>query len=97
MIIFIDYDQTYTLDPEFWNNFIVDSKKLGHVIFGLTMRYNDENENVENSLGKFCKVIYTERKAKVEFAYNWLSENNILPNSVVFIDDTPYFLLNDSM
>ena len=96
MIIFLDYDETYTLDPEFWNNFILNAKKSGHTVFGLTMRYNNESESIENSLGKFCKVIYTERNSKVKFAYNWLSENNIHPFPVVFIDDNPYFLLNNS-
>ena len=95
MILMLDYDKTYSNDPEFWNKFILNAKKSGHIVYGLTMRYDNKEESIDNSLGKQCEIIYTNRNAKEKFAYDWLSLKGIKPQSVIFIDDQPYFLLND--
>lgn len=97
MIILLDYDGTYTIDPTFWKEFIFKSNIEGHTVYGLTMRHNNQEESIDNTLGKYCEIIYTGRKAKKEFAFKWLSRNNVLPKPVVFIDDQPDFLLHDSL
>lgn len=39
MNIALDYDDTYTADPELWNNFVADAQKRGHRVFIVTARY----------------------------------------------------------
>jgi len=41
MIIFLDYDRTYTLDPDMWDIFIVLAKANKHQVYCLTMRYKE--------------------------------------------------------
>lgn len=86
MIIALDYDQTYTKDPELWNFFIRKAFKRGHQIICVTMRYVYEGEDVINSVGKECNIIFTGRKAKLSY----LHERQIKPD--VWIDDNPMWL-----
>ncbi len=62
MRIALDYDGTYTRDPELWNNFIEKAKERGHEVVCVTMRYPTESITVP------MEVIYTSRKAKMEHA-----------------------------
>ena len=39
MLIALDYDDTFTRDPEGWLNFAKLMKSRGHEIIGVTMRY----------------------------------------------------------
>lgn len=91
MLIALDYDGTYTLDPDFWNEFIKMVISKGHKIICATMRYDNqlESSDVLNSLGKSCQVIFTGRNAKKEF----LANINIYPD--VWIDDNPMWLYTD--
>jgi hypothetical protein len=93
MIIAIDYDDTYTQDPELWNNFIKSSNERGHVVICVTMRYGTGGEEIDvlNSIGKLCGVIFTGRRGK----RNWVKESNIYPD--VWIDDRPEYILNNSV
>lgn len=95
MIFLLDYDGTYSVNPDFWNKFISDAKEAGHIVYGLTMRYNNSIESIDSTMGTKCEIIYTNRNAKQKFLYEWLSDKNIKPQSLIFIDDQPYFLLND--
>jgi len=90
MLIALDYDGTYTLDPEFWNTFIINSKKRNHKIIIVTMRYPHEGEEVEEQI-KECSIIYTSRKAKKSF----LERMGIFPD--VWIDDNPEWIYIDSI
>lgn len=38
MLIALDYDQTYTRDPDLWDRFIVDARKQGHDLVCITSR-----------------------------------------------------------
>jgi hypothetical protein len=90
MRIALDYDQTYTLDPDFWDLVIAAAKSRGHDILFLTMRRPDEPIYPHPDPELDIRVIYTSRRAKVQFA-----EANELQIDI-FIDDCPFWLLNDS-
>ncbi len=91
MLIALDYDDTYTLDCEFWNKFILNAKEKDYKVICVTMRYDNmiEGPDVINSIGKLCKVIFTGRHAKKEFV-NYMK---IFPD--VWIDDSPQWILTD--
>lgn len=86
MIIALDYDKTYTADPQLWNKFIEDAKKSGHKIICLTMRkYPDEQ--IKNM--PVSTIHYTDRQAKK----TWADENGIIVD--IWIDDKPAWLFED--
>ncbi len=62
MKIALDYDGTYTADPELWNAFIKNAIDRGHEMVCVTMRCPHE------AIQMPIPVIYTSRKAKFEFA-----------------------------
>jgi hypothetical protein len=76
LLIALDYDGTYTADPELWNSFIASARKNGHMVKILTMRF--PHEEIANPP---CEVVYTSRRAKAEF----------MPADI-YIDDKPFFL-----
>lgn len=91
MLICLDYDGTYTLDPVMWDSFVVNASSVGHVVICATMRYPEEGKEVEENLGNLvAQIIYTSRKAKQPFL------RNMGINPDVWIDDSPHWLVNDS-
>ena len=82
----LDYDGTYTADPELWDIFIASAVKRGHSFIVATMRYPQEGlciipPGIE-------RVVYTGRKAK----YEEVQRQGFNPN--IWIDDMPHFLFN---
>ena len=95
MNISLDYDNTYTRDPVYWNQFIDLSARSGHSVYCVTMRYNHqwEADEVINSIGlKIGKdnCYFTNRKNKKEFMFG----KNISID--VWIDDNPFFIYTDA-
>ena len=91
MLIALDYDGTYTLDPNLWDAFILLAKQNNHSVICVTMRYEDESEDVINNLSsKVDKIIFTCRKAKLKF----IEDLGYKPD--IWIDDMPHWLFNDS-
>lgn len=94
MIIALDYDQTYTRDPDLWNKFIELAKLAGHKIICITMRF--PHEKIEcgwtdyNNDETGVKVYYTNRKAKLI----WAKANNVRVD--IWIDDKPGWLFDDA-
>jgi len=89
MIIAIDYDGTYTLDPHFWNEFIYRAiKENSHTVICATMRHDTDEERIEMPHG--INIIYTGRIAKLPF----LSGLGINPD--VWIDDNPEWLYSNA-
>ncbi len=81
MIIALDYDKTYTADPDLWEAFVGLAKARGHEVKICTMRRPDEaiqNPPVE--------VIYTSRKAK-----------GLAMHADIWIDDNPIWIYQDSL
>ena len=93
MLIALDYDGTYTADPELWDQFISNARMRGHKVYCVTMRYADkESKEVEENLGnKVDKIVYTNRKAK-KVAFRMKCGCN--PD--IWIDDTPEWLFEDA-
>jgi hypothetical protein len=87
MIIALDYDDTYTEDPEGWDAVVNLLESRGHEFICVTMRY--ESEPIE--IGVDCVIYYTGRRAKI----TWLKENGVPPPDI-WIDDCPHFLFTDS-
>lgn len=85
MIIAIDYDNTYTVDPEFWNKFILEAEEAGHKVICVTGRDNLEDwaRSVNESIGKLCPVVFAGSRWKREaaLAQGWKVN--------VWIDDMP--------
>jgi len=92
LIIAIDYDGTYTADPELWDKFIKNAKDRDHEVWCVTMRYPEQGADVEKSIGKYVdKVYYTSMKAKANYLINLNLDR--LPN--IWIDDNPQAVTND--
>lgn len=88
MILALDFDDTYTKDPEMWDEFIKMAEKRGHEVICVTMRYPYEIEWVKDRFPKI-KVISTHRKAKLWYL---LTEGIIVD---VWIDDSPNWIYQD--
>ena len=93
MLVSLDYDGTYTLDPEFWDDFIATIRTRGHKVYCVTMRYPGvEGNPVRDALvGRVDEIIFTGRRAKLEY----LSYLNINPD--IWIDDQPHFIYMDAI
>lgn len=49
MVIGLDYDCTFTADPEFWKSVLCEAKKYGHTIIIVTARYDNQQNRDELS------------------------------------------------
>lgn len=47
MTIAIDYDDTYTVDPDFWNDVIMLAQRRGHEVVVVTARPNTDDTRSE--------------------------------------------------
>lgn len=91
MLIALDYDETYTKDPDFWLAFIELSQKHGHQIVVATMRTLDEKAEMCDRLHAAVPwIVPTHRMAKKRF----LATFDIHPD--IWIDDNPAFILTDA-
>lgn len=90
MIIALDYDGTYTADPDLWLAFIHKARNRGHQVMIVTMRHEHENEAVERQLAdKVDRIIYTGRKGKSRYM-------RFLGIAVdIWIDDQPGWIFED--
>ncbi len=94
VLIALDYDGTYTADPDMWNEFISSAKMHGHEIYCVTMRIAGvESFDVERALsGRVDKIIYTNRKAKKQSVRMQCNRD---PD--IWIDDNPDWLYEDAL
>ncbi|WP_143279603.1 hypothetical protein [Burkholderia cenocepacia] len=90
MNVALDFDGTFTEDPEAWHVFIDLFKSKGHSIFLITMRHPHEANRAMKDLAKKIPVVFTSRQAKKKF----VEEQGIKIN--VWIDDNPHWILEDS-
>lgn len=89
MNVAIDYDYTYTLDPQLWDDIIKIMQAAGHQVYCVTARRHWESKEVLDTIGKLVPVYFTERKAKKPFM---LQQGIIID---VWIDDTPEAIILD--
>lgn len=87
MIIALDYDDTITLDPEFWLSFIRSAQRRGIVVHCVTWR--SEHEPVHHSVSELVQVFYTDLLAKRPF----MESKGVYVD--VWIDDNPYAVDNN--
>jgi hypothetical protein len=91
MNISLDYDNTYTRDPKFWDDFVKIAKMSGHNVYCVTMRSVQESVDVLVDLdGKVDGIYFTDRKAKSDFMF---SQGISID---VWVDDMPFFVNNDA-
>lgn len=85
MIIAIDYDNTYTGDPETFNEVINVFKSAGHTVICVTGRSDDGimGEPIKQSIGKLIPIIFAGAKWKRDAAEDRGYKVN------VWIDDMP--------
>jgi len=86
MNIAIDFDDTYTRDPQMWDKFIGLAQLSGHTVYCVTARSHNYDPEVLDSIGKVVGVgncYFTAMQGKRAYMY----ANNI--NINVWIDDTP--------
>lgn len=84
MNIGLDYDGTYTADPELWFWFVQSARKRHHKVYLVTMRYPSELAGVSQIIKASVDGVYaTSRTAKRKF----VAERGI--NIHVWIDDNP--------
>ena len=86
MDISIDYDNTYTKDPEMWLSIISLIQLRGHNVYCVTFRHEHECKDIDQRLIDLCngKLIATGRKAKFDYTYNILGID-----FDIWIDDDP--------
>jgi len=94
MLIALDFDGTYTADPELWDLFIEHARAKGHEVIIATMRLEGMEEERVLYYGldkKVDKIIYTNRKAKkVEVRRQYKDPD-------IWIDDNPEWLFEDAL
>lgn len=87
MNISIDYDETYTRDPQAWDQIIDILKNSGHKVYCVTMRSDDfPGESLEVCAclnGKVDAIFFTSGRQKSEYMYD------MGINIHVWIDDMP--------
>lgn len=90
MRIGLDYDGTYTRDPDLWLAFVETAKQRGHEVWVVTMRTKDEGLNIGALAHLVDGVEFTARKAK----------NSHMTNAgrpiEIWIDDMPMFINEDA-
>lgn len=92
MLIALDYDDTFTRDPDRWYAAMNLMKMGGHTIIGVTMRSPGQMGNVSLRYTELCDKIYcTSLHAKKPF----LEKMGVFPH--VWIDDTPEFILHNAL
>lgn len=92
MKISLDFDETYTLDPKFWNKFIEMCHDRGHDVYCVTLRHKFEGEAVYRTIGQMIdhdRIIFSGRRAKKDVC----RQNNIEID--VWIDDMPWYVAMD--
>jgi hypothetical protein len=93
--IALDYDGTYTEDPELWDMFIRKAREKGHKVYIVTMRCETtpgEYDEVKHYLDdKVDGMIFTNRKAKAKFC--WIERGMSFD---IWIDDNPQWVVQNA-
>ena len=87
MLIALDYDDTYTQDPELWQQFISNAHRKEHTVICATMRHEHEHVDMCDVLKDRVRIVFTGRQQKREY----LESIGLYPD--VWIDDMPEFIV----
>lgn len=91
MNIALDFDDTFTRDPDFWLNFILMCRNKKHTVYCVTARSTRDSAEVFDALGQFIgeeNCYFTGMRAKKRFMF----EQGISID--VWIDDNPFFIVH---
>lgn len=93
MNIALDFDQTYTLDPDFWNTFVWRAWDRGHDVRVVTIRDDRYDRTASiTALENLIPVIYTRGVAKRWFCSHFVNDWPVH----VWIDDKPETIIANS-
>jgi acid phosphatase class B len=90
MNLALDYDDTYTRDPIFWDLMIDLAQSRGHKVYCITARSERHTDEVYDDLEKRLghdAILFTAGNAKKSYAYS--KDINI----DVWIDDNPNMII----
>lgn len=82
----LDYDDTYTKDPDLWLEFIKLLRSKGHNVLVVTMRAESDND-MDPRLLETARVIFTDGNQKLPFLQNRGIDIDI------WIDDRPDYIV----
>lgn len=91
MVIGLDYDDTYTRDPDFWDDFVLRATDNGSSVYIVTWRDDEEAAMMifpTEVRDRLAGIYPTNRKAKQKFMF----DHGICID--VWIDDNPFAILN---
>lgn len=89
MIIALDFDKTYNIAPDYWDDFIAMSEDYGHEVILATYRHKEYDwDPLMDDLD--IPMYFTDGKGKRAF----LHELGIVPD--IWIDDNPESITGDS-
>lgn len=91
MLIALDYDETYTADPELWLTFVIYARSRGHKVVLATMRYPTEDDLDPKLVKELDQVVFTSRQTKRPF----LQQLGLEP--AIWIDDHPEWIVDTSI
>lgn len=92
MHIALDYDETYTVDPDLWLPFVKHAKARGHTVYVVTMRYPQETASMDPRLvAEVERIIATGRQLKRRFCESM----GIYID--VWVDDTPEYIVTSDL
>lgn len=89
MLLALDFDETYTKAPSFWDDFTAMARDQGHEVIMATYRHPVADwhplmEDID------MEIYFTDGKAKKPF----LAERDVHPD--IWIDDRPLTVVEDS-
>lgn len=87
LTIAIDYDDTYTADPVFWNKVIQLAKDHGHNMICITARSNENRQELSNSLPEGIATYFSYDEPKADY----IKRQNIVVD--IWIDDSPGWIV----
>lgn len=89
MIIGLDYDGTYTEDPDFWDSVVLSAQESGHEVYVVTNRSGDDEDDDEvfDVPVPSSYVVFTAGKSK----HDYMLANHDL-HIDVWIDNEPEWI-----
>lgn len=91
MKISLDYDDTFTKDPDFWLKFVLMCRMHGHVVYCVTARGEGGRAEVMENLGQYLgedRCFFTNLQGKRSYMFRQGISID------VWIDDNPGMILS---
>lgn len=91
MNIALDFDDTFTRDPDFWLKFVLMCRMSGHTLYCVTARGSQSSQEVFDQLGQYIgndHCYFTNMQAKKPYMFRQGISID------VWIDDNPWFIVN---